>query len=127
MAAPSGLTALIRLKCPRCRKGDMFAYSAYNLKKFDKMPERCPVCGQAYEPEVGFYWGAMYISYAFSVAIFVVVGVSLYYLADNPPTWVYILTVSLVVLLLSPLMFRFARAVMLHLFGGTGFDPRYSD
>jgi len=27
------------------------------------MPERCPVCEQNYEPEPGFYYGAMFMSY----------------------------------------------------------------
>ncbi len=27
------------------------------------MYEHCPVCGQDYEPEPGFYYGAMFISY----------------------------------------------------------------
>jgi uncharacterized protein (DUF983 family) len=127
MGAPSGLAALLQLKCPRCRKGDLFLYSAYNIKQFDKMPEHCPVCKLAYEPEVGFYWGAMYISYGFSVMLVVIAGVSLYYLAGDPPTWVYMVAVTLSVLLLTPVMFRYARALMLYWFGGTRFDSRYAD
>jgi len=29
------------------------------------MKERCEVCAQSFEPEVGFYYGAMFISYIF--------------------------------------------------------------
>ncbi|WP_230471126.1 DUF983 domain-containing protein [Hymenobacter jejuensis] len=100
----------------------MFRYSVWNLAKFDDMYETCSVCGQHYEPEVGFYWGAMYVSYGFSVGIVVLTGIGLYFLAGDPPVWVYVTTVAAVVLLLTPMMFRYARAVMLYLFGGIDYD-----
>lgn len=115
--------ALLSLKCPRCHRGPLFKYSALNLSKFDDMYEACPECGQHYEPEVGFYWGAMYVSYGFSVGIVVLVGFLLYYLAHDPPVWVYVTTVAVVVLLLTPLSFRYARAVMLYFFGGVRYQP----
>ncbi|MCB2378218.1 DUF983 domain-containing protein [Hymenobacter sp. BT635] len=101
----------------------MFKYSALSLTKFDAMYEACPDCGQHYEPEVGFYWGAMYVSYGFSVGIVVVVGMLLYYLAHDPPVWVYVSSVAGAVLLLTPLLFRYARAVMLYFFGGIHYEP----
>ena len=73
----SSLAALLALRCPRCHEGKLFSHSALNLRKFDEMPAACSVCGQAFEPEVGFYWGAMYISYGFSTIIVAVVGVML--------------------------------------------------
>ena len=121
----SSLPALLALRCPRCHQGKLFSHSALNLRKFDEMPEAYPVCGQAFEPEVGFYWGAMYISYGFSTIIVAIVGVLLYFLAHDPDVWVYVLVVAVAVLVFTPLMFRYARAVMLYAFGGTHFDPRY--
>ena len=125
--AASSLLAMVALRCPRCHEGKLFSHSALNLRKFDDMPAACPVCGQVFEPEVGFYWGAMYISYGFSTVIVALVGVSLYFLANDPEVWVYVLAVTLVVLAFTPLMFRYARAVMLYAFGGTHFDPRYAN
>lgn len=87
------------------------------------MYEACPACGQHYEPEVGFYWGAMYISYGLSVGIVVLVGLTLYYLAGDPPVWVYITGVACTVVLLTPLLFRYARALMLYCFGSISYDP----
>ncbi|MBG8555391.1 DUF983 domain-containing protein [Hymenobacter sp. BT594] len=86
------------------------------------MYEACPVCTQHYEPEVGFYWGAMYISYGLSVGIVVLVGLTLYYLAGDPPVWVYITSVAFAVILLTPLLFRYARALMLYWFGSIDYD-----
>ena len=121
----SSLAALLALRCPRCHEGKLFSHSALNLRKFDEMPAACSVCGQAFEPEVGFYWGAMYISYGFSTIIVAVVGVMLYFLGNDPEVWVYVVAVATVVVVFTPLMFRYARAVMLYAFGGTHFDPHY--
>lgn len=93
--------------------------------RFVMMPAACPVCGQTFEPEPGFYYGAMYISSAFSTALLLGVGFVLFYLAQDPPLWVYVLAVAGAVLLATPLLFRYSRAVMLYLFGGARFDRRF--
>ena len=120
--ARSKLAAMLQLRCPRCREGKMFTHSASNLKKFDDMYERCPVCGLYYEIEVGFYWGAMYFSYGFSVVLVVLVGIILY-LAGDPSIWIYVLAVTASVVLLTPVFFRHARMLMLHLFGHVSYNP----
>ncbi len=125
MAGISAFKAILQTKCPRCRRGNMFSSSAFNLAKFDKMPESCPTCGLRYEIEVGFYWGAMYISYGLSVGIIVLVGVLLYYVAHDPPTWVYLTVVTSIILISTPFLFRYARVLMLYLFGSVEYDPRY--
>ena len=52
----------LRLKCPRCRDGDMFA----NLFK---MHLDCSNCGFKFEREPGYFVGAMYINYGATVFI----------------------------------------------------------
>jgi len=54
--------AMWKYKCPRCRQGDIFT-KPFNIKKPLSMPERCEFCNQKTEPEPGFYFGAMFISY----------------------------------------------------------------
>ena len=103
----------------------MFTHSGFSLRKFDDMYEHCPVCHFRYEIEVGFFWGAMYISYGFSVAIVVAVGVSLYFLANDPPLWVYAVGVTGSIILLTTFLFRYARVLMLYLFGSVHYDPKY--
>lgn len=75
----------------------MFTHTPFNISKFDRMHAQYPVCGFYYEVEVGFFWGAMYISYGFSVGIVVAVGILLYFLANDPPTWVYFLVVATII------------------------------
>ncbi|MBX0292946.1 DUF983 domain-containing protein [Hymenobacter sp. HSC-4F20] len=88
------------------------------------MPAHCPVCGQAYEPEPGFYWGAMFISYAFSTAIMLVTGFLVYYLFHDPAVWVYVTSVAALAVLLTPLSLRYSRTLMLYWFGGVHYQPR---
>lgn len=113
-------------KCPRCHQGDMFQYGPFKYSRFLKMHENCPHCGLRYELEPGFFYGgAMYLSYALSVALFITVFVALNVLFNNPPLYVYVTTVAVVNLILFPLIFRFARILYLHLFGGIKYDRKY--
>ena len=124
MAGPSAALALLELRCPRCHTGKLFTHSALSFKFMD-MPAECPVCHQTFEPEPGFYYGAMYISSGFSTGILLAIGFLLNYFTNDPPLWVYIVTVAAGVLAVTPLLFRYSRAVMLYGFGGADFDPRY--
>ena len=121
----SSSLALLALRCPRCHAAPLFSAPAASLHFMD-MPHQCPVCSQTYEPEPGFYYGAMYISSGFALAVVVAVGLLLYFLANDPDSWVYIVTVTAVMLLVTPLVFRYSRALMLYLFGGTGYDPNWA-
>ena len=126
MQKPSKASAILKGKCPRCHQGDIFRHSPFTIPGFQKMHSHCPVCGVQYEREPGFFFGAMYISYAFSVAIFVAVGIALSLLGDFP-LHVYLIAITIVVLLLLPFLFRYSRILFLHLFGGIDFDPKYSN
>lgn len=117
----STVLAILQQRCPRCHQGPLFSHSALSTK-FTEMPAHCPVCQQAYEPEPGFYWGAMYISFVFSTGIMLVVGFAVYFLLNDPDTWVYILSVAVASLLFMPFSLRYSRTLMLYLFGGVRYD-----
>lgn len=85
----------------------------------------CPSCGVRLEPEPGFYQGAMYVGYAFTVAMLVIIGIILYFLGD-PSEWVYIGVIIGIMILLAPLNYRYSRIVYLYLFGGIEYDHRLS-
>ena len=118
--------ALAKLRCPRCHTGRLFSHSALNITKFAQMPAQCPECGQTFEPEPGFYFGSMYITFAFNVATFLVLGVLIYYLLDNPDTWVYVSIITGATVLLTPVILRYSRALMLYLFGGARYNPKWA-
>lgn len=125
MAQVSLVNAVLNGKCPRCREGDMFTYPIGKLSKFNRMNEHCPHCGRRLEPEPGFYQGAMYVGYGFTIAAILLISVLLYWLA-NPPDSVYIGTVIGVMILLAPLNYRYSRIVYLYAFGGIKYDPSLS-
>jgi len=126
MPKRSKLESILQERCPRCREGRMFVSAKYDLKKFDKMHKTCGRCGLNYELEPGYYTGAMYVSYAFSVAIFVIVGFMLFIFFDDPEIYVYVLTILMTIVVLFPLLFRYSRVIYLHVFGGVNYNPDYS-
>ena len=80
------------------------------------MPEACPVCQQPYEPEPGFYYGAMYVSYALNVAILVAVWVATAVLTPDLNTWWFVLIAGLAGIGLTPVTFRIARLTWINFF-----------
>lgn len=68
-------------------------------------------------PEPGFYFGALYVSYAFTIVFFIAIWLVLYLIAD-PADWVYILAIVLVSILFIPFSFRYSRILFLYWFGG---------
>jgi len=118
---PGYVWSLVHHKCARCRSGDMFQIqNAYNLKRFMKMHDRCPVCDQRMEIEVGFYYGTSYVSYALTVAISVTTFVAWWVLVgmsvnDNRFFWWMGLNIALLIVL-QPYLMRLSRSIWLSFF-----------
>ena len=110
------LYSILYLKCPRCNKGNLFHSSnPYNLKKLGKMHTHCPVCGQKYTIEPGFYFGASYVSYALAVVIgLLAYGAQAPFDIESTP--LTILIVSLCILLFALYNFCLSRAIWLNTF-----------
>jgi uncharacterized protein (DUF983 family) len=103
-------------KCPRCGKGEVFKYSTLNIH-FAAMHDACPTCGATFQPEPGFYFGAMFVSYAFTVAI--MVGCSLIlWLFFHVGSTTYIVAFLVVTFLFTPFSYRYSRLLWLYWFGG---------
>ncbi len=122
MPKKSYLTAVLQGKCPRCREGNIFKYPIANGSKFSVMNDNCPNCGVRLEPEPGFFQGAMYVGYGFTVAVLAIFGVFLS-LTWNPSEWITIGIIIGVVVLLAPLNYRYSRIFYLYWFGGIRYKP----
>lgn len=112
-----------KYKCPRCRQGDLFIKP---LKLSDPlaMPKQCQHCGQKTEPEPGFYFGAMYISYIFMSGFILVPTLLLVFLLG----WSVEGAMVFAIALMAVSYFRFARgarAFYIHMV--IKFDPEASD
>ena len=127
---PGYMLAVLTNKCPRCREGFIYKEkSSYKLMSVVKMVEKCPVCGQPTEIEVGFYYGTGYVSYALSVLIcgasciawWLIIGFS--FEDDRFLTWL-IFNAILLVGIQPPLM-RLSRTLWLSWF--VTYDPNWKN
>ena len=112
---------LFKCKCPRCRSGEMYLQrNPYKLKGFMTMYDHCPICGQEFEIELGFYYGAHYVSYALSVALCVTTFVAWFVLIGfsfNDNRFFYWMGTNAVILILSqPYLQRLSRTLWLSFF-----------
>lgn len=121
---PSLNKAMLGAKCPKCRKGNLFPVSIFSFKALTSINTSCPHCGEDLMPEPDFYYGAMYISYALSVGLFLTVIVAINLLFGELAIWIYIATVVALNLLLLPLMLRYSKVLYLYLLGKIDYEPK---
>ena len=86
-----------------------------------KMHDSCPECGVSFLREPRFFDGAMYISYAMNVGLFLTSALIIYQLFSPESEYVYLTAIILEVILLYPLMFRYSRILYLYAFGNIKF------
>ena len=107
----AGILPFFRARCPRCGKGNVFVNKVMSFKKFTDTLDECPKCQLKYEPETGFFVGAMYWTYAVLVGLTVVLSIGLYQM-DLFEEAVYI--IPLIIVFLLPWVFRYGRLLMLY-------------
>lgn len=78
------------------------------------MPQNCPVCGQKYFLEPGFYFGAMFISY-FMTGGFCLAFVGFLMLVLGVSVNVSFLILIVVLTVLFVWIFRLARAIWINI------------
>ena len=119
--APALLPSIVKMKCPNCRKGNMFVHkSIFPLGSMLQMPDKCPKCGQEMELEPGFYYGTGYVSYGLTVALLAAVFVAYWVIIglsykDNSIFIALSVAVALC-LLLQPWIMRISRVLYLYMF-----------
>lgn len=114
MAKTPLFLAVLQSKCPRCRRGNIFSGSLYGLN-LQRTNETCSHCHMKFEIEPGFFYGAMYVSYAFVVGEMLTVGFLTYLITGNDKSpWLYIFSILLSVLVLTPVNYRYSKVLLLH-------------
>ncbi|MFD2202974.1 DUF983 domain-containing protein [Shivajiella indica] len=116
-------SAMLHGKCPQCREGSIFPSSLFSYHKLTEVNHTCPKCKAVLTPEPDFFYGAMYISYAFSVALVINVLIILNFFFEDPDISVYIITVIVSNLVLLPLMLRYSKVLYLYWLGKLQYDP----
>lgn len=123
---PMLLPALLTMKCPSCRKTTVFVNkSIFPLGKCLALKDECEICGQRMKSESNNGGG---INYALSMVLFFlnlcwywpVFGLSY---KDNS-VYYYLVTSTIVVILLQPWLMRISRMLYLYLYVGFGTSRR---
>jgi uncharacterized protein (DUF983 family) len=127
MARKSKVQALIEARCPQCRTGKMFLGGTYGFKR-QRTNDVCPYCGLEFEIEPGYFYAAMYISYAMSVLEVVLIGFLTFFLTNSESPWVYSTVLFLAIILLAPFNYRYSRLILLfYLTPKIKYNPKYQD
>jgi len=95
----------IRLRCPRCGRAPLFS-------GMFSMHERCAACGLVFEREQGYFVGAIYVNYAFTVGL----TIAGFFLLDRwlaPSVTAQILLWSAFGIVFPLFFFRYSRSLWL--------------
>jgi uncharacterized protein (DUF983 family) len=112
----SKLYSILFNKCPRCHEGQFFKTNSWiSWRNYDQMNPHCEVCGESFEREPGFYFGAMFMSYALYVALVAVCFFGLVMLLNFNTTYV-LASLVLIIVALQPAFFRLGRLLWINVF-----------
>jgi len=111
----SKLYSIFNNKCPKCQEGDFFINSSpFKIKNNIKIYEKCSNCGLKYMIEPSFFYGAMYVSYALTVAFAIAIFVICHLVSLSLITTLIAIVISLVVL--TPITMRISRILYINMF-----------
>lgn len=110
------LVGILSMRCPRCREGKMFPQGTLFSRKFMNMSDHCPCCHQPFMPEPGYYFGAMFVSYAINTVFFVSVWLLMYLLMDEVSLTAMIVALLIVIFGLLSVTFRLSRVLWIYMF-----------
>src|SRR5688500_8451029 len=105
MKYKSAFESILQMRCPKCRQGKMFPAGTLYTTKFMNMHEHCSCCDQSFTPEPGYYFGAMFVSYAINAAFFAITWLVLYLSLETISVSTMIVALAIVVFGLLPVTF----------------------
>ena len=121
----NAISAMLTHSCPVCRQSSIFKNPAiYTFVELGSMHTECPQCKTNLVPETGFYFGAAYVSWGLTVALWVSVLVALkifdaiglieFGFLTHPIT--FLTTGAVATILVFPYLFRLSRSIWAHMF-----------
>lgn len=81
-----------------------------------EVKEKCDKCNKHFSLEPGFYYGAMYVSYALGVAHMVSFIVAKWVLGFEMDFWNFIILVGSTLILLTPLYYAISKIIWANMF-----------
>lgn len=86
------------------------------------MNKTCEHCGHVFEKESGFFWGAMFVSYALTVLECIILFCVWQLFSDQTFGDGLILVISGAMLLLLRFNFRYSRLIWMYIFTSASYD-----
>jgi len=112
----STLNSILTGSCPKCQEESMYVVkNPYLLKTLYKMNKTCSHCHTTYELEPSFFYGAMYVSYAVSIAFGVAFFVIAYFFLQTTAKTAMI-TLIIGIISLMPVIARLSRNIYINMF-----------
>lgn len=109
------LYAIFNNVCPRCHEGKFFKYPiSLTPSKMSELNKTCSECHLKYMIEPSFFYGAMYVNYAITVALSVAIFLITYLLGASLKISFAAIIIALIVLI--PVNLRLARTLWISMF-----------
>ena len=118
------LNWILRNRCPKCGQGDLFVHANAYHQAHGHHAFFMPPLRRGFWEEPGFYFGAAYVSYALTVALWVALLVALlsfdawgwmeFGMFTHPGT--YLLSGIALLLILLPVIYRLSRSIWIAMF-----------
>ena len=113
-------------KCPRCHKGKVLSSSnPLKMSTLLDTEKTCSHCNLKYEKEVGFFTGALYVSYAMMSGMFIVAYILQLTVLDWDTTN-FALFMLVLILLSFPFVARWSRVLWLNFFVSYETNPKHN-
>ncbi|MFM1893825.1 MAG: DUF983 domain-containing protein [Flavobacteriales bacterium] len=116
MKKGSKLYSIATMTCPQCQEGRFMVAHPYRFSTMGEVNDHCEKCGLNLKPEPGFYYGAMYVSYALGVAVFVTIWASCNWFFDNVDVWTQISLVLIALVGLGPYLYALSKVIWANFF-----------
>ncbi|MBN8681784.1 MAG: DUF983 domain-containing protein [Chitinophagales bacterium] len=110
------------VKCPRCQESRAFETGSWSFVKGTDMRKRCPVCDLDYEPEPGYYYGSMFISYIWT-AFFSLIFVAIFHWILGLGVWTAMGALGIFIAINFIYIFRISRMMWLNIH--VKYDPKF--
>lgn len=100
------LKAVWNYRCPKCRHNESALFKKpFQMTSPLDMNRECRFCGQNFEPEPGYYYGAMFLSYIISSFLLLPIALILVFYFN----WSDFQTMAFIILLGGLIFFRILR------------------
>lgn len=117
------LYSIFNNKCPRCHEGDFFVEkNFYKLKNLTKLHENCSHCDLKYMMEPSFFFGAMFVNYALTVAIGVATFIISKVILGLTVNQSFISIIGALILF-TPISLKLARLIWINIF--VSYDKKF--